>query len=249
MRQSTSIKSPLQGSDSYRARYRPLPVPPLPQNEQQPVTAPPTMPPQQRQRFSNRKPLPPPPLLPPKRDSRSVEMIRFGTQERNNSTNPFDLEEGKANTIDTSRPISESIDEDELPLPTFGDQPILRTKEENKIIRFLVSKRVYKYPGCSDSWCSNYWSYVANNHPFLSMIFVHYLHPFGRRQRLMVFLNGLFFAIFISFVIFETTLIPKLATCREGCNKQPRIQSDGMQNGYYCDGGYNNGIDYGKTIE
>jgi hypothetical protein len=158
--------------------------------------------------------------------------------------NPLDAEEGKNESPRSSISSTSKGDEDEMPLPNMNGQPIIRTKEENKIIRFLVSKRVFKYPGCSDSWCSNYCSYIANNHPFLSMIFVHYLHPFGRRQRLMVFLNGLFFAIFMSFVIFETSLIPKLATCREGCNKQPKIQSDGTQNGYFCDGGYNDGIDY-----
>lgn len=88
-----------------------------------------------------------------------------------------------------------------------------RTPEENKIIRFLVSKRVYKYPGCGDNWCSNYVAYVMNNHPLLSMFFTHPLHPFGRHQRIIVFLNGLFFAIFISFVVFETTYLPRVCFC------------------------------------
>eukprot|EP01042_Synura_sphagnicola_P007880 gene7880-10087_t len=162
-------------------------------------------------------------------------------------SNPFDVEEGKDDNRDSTRSensTTDEPDEDEQPVPGSDGKPIMRTKEENKIIRFLVSKRVYKYPGCTDSWCSNYFSYISNNHPFFSMIFVHYLHPFGRRQRLMVFLNGIFFAIFISFVMFETTLVPRLATCREGCDKQPRVQSDGSHKGYYCEGGYNDGLDY-----
>lgn len=160
---------------------------------------------QQRSSRPLRPPRPPPPPKPARLvHEKSVEMTRVGT-----STNPFELEEGKI--AESDRQVSEEIDEDEKPLPDSDGKPIIRTKEENKIIRFLVSKRVYKYPGCSDSWCSNYCSYVSNNHPFVSMVFVHYLHPFGRRQRLMVFLNGLFFAIFISFVIFETTLVPRVS--------------------------------------
>lgn len=182
----SSTKSPLQQENSSPSRRsaprRSLPLPP--------------------------RPLPPPP--PPKRPSNSgVEMTRVVR-----GSNPFDVEEGKDDNRDSTRSESSTADEpdeDEQPVPGSDGKPIMRTKEENKIIRFLVSKRVYKYPGCTDSWCSNYFSYISNNHPFFSMIFVHYLHPFGRRQRLMVFLNGIFFAIFISFVMFETTLVPRVS--------------------------------------
>lgn len=138
-------------------------------------------------------PVPPPPPPRPKRtlttsnSSKSLEMIELATNS------------GEARQ-----------DLDSVPL---SSKQTNSNSDEDRILRFLVSKRVYGFPGGSTSVPSNYCRYVSNNHPFFSICFAHRLHPFGKKQRLLVFLNGLFFAIFISFIFFETTLVPRVRHC------------------------------------
>jgi hypothetical protein len=101
---------------------------------------------------------------------------------------------------------------------------------------------VYGYPGTNGSLFSNYRHYVYNNHPLLSIFFMNRLNPFGRRQRLLVFIDSLFFAIFVTFLITETTFIPKLSTCRLPCHRFTPPST----NVTICQGGYNDGMSYGK---
>jgi hypothetical protein len=162
--------------------------------------------------------------------------IPFSTQtnssQKVSSKNPFDedLEEcqgykeiemtlspmntqTKVNGIESNRESSQKNIRESLEEKKEIENPSIRvyTEEENRIIRFLVSKRVFRYPDSSEGWCSNYVNYIKNNHPFFSIFFVHPLHPFGRRERFLVFLNGIFFAIFISFVFFETYYVPRVS--------------------------------------
>lgn len=106
------------------------------------------------------------------------------------------------------------------------NQHCIDPSRENAIIRFLVSKRgrhnfiaiiykrsilnafiilVFGYPSTDGTIRSNYFQFVRNNHPILSMCLLHRLNPFGRKERIIVFCNALFFSIFISFVIFYTS--------------------------------------------
>lgn len=127
--------------------------------------------------------------------------------------------------------------------------------DENAVIRFLVSGRVFGYPNTRGTLLSNYLQYIWNNHPFLSICCMNRLNPFRRGQRLVVFINGLFLAIFLSFLFFETTYIPRVAICRMGCNLNSfaynnthmtelgsNSSSEGSQT--VCFGGYNNGLSY-----
>lgn len=215
---------------SFTARRPPPPPPPPKQPSkstatvQSPIQSPTTTTPSRRYT--------PPPKPPPRRvpsssmTARSVEMVPQG--ESKLSSNPFDdLETGQsasasvvttsktagqvssASTTDTNS-SSSSDDENESGRIRRSQRQRLRSPEENKIIRFLVSGRVYPYPNCGDSWCLNYIAYIRNNHPALSMCFSHALHPFRKHQRLIVFLNSLFFTIFISFVVCQTTLMPRV---------------------------------------
>lgn len=70
---------------------------------------------------------------------------------------------------------------------------------------------MFGYPGTDGTISSNYRQYVYNNHPLLSLILLHPLNPYGRKERLIVFINSLFFAIFVTFVILETTYVPKVS--------------------------------------
>jgi hypothetical protein len=90
--------------------------------------------------------------------------------------------------------------------------------DENKVIRFLVSERVFGYPGSTGSWMSNYMNYVKNTHPMLSLILANRLHPFSLRNRFVVFLCILLLAVVLSFVFWNTNYVPQLSMCREGCD-------------------------------
>lgn len=69
---------------------------------------------------------------------------------------------------------------------------------------------VFGYPGTDGGIFSNYRQYVKNNHPLLSICLASPLNPFGRKERILVFLNSLFFAIFVTFLVTETTFVPKV---------------------------------------
>ncbi|RYH27868.1 hypothetical protein EON65_12865 [archaeon] len=136
--------------------------------------------------------------------------------------------------------------------------------KENAVIRFLLSKRVFGYPGSTGSMWSNYKHFVYNNHPFLSICCLHSKHTYNCRERIVVFFNVLCFAIFLSFILLGTTLIKEVAMCRFGCNVQdvPPVNStyvgsnaialgiapasSGATNETVCMGGYNDGLSYGK---
>lgn len=102
---------------------------------------------------------------------------------------------------------------------------------------------VYGYPGTDGGIISNYYYYVLNNHPLFSMCFLHHLNPFGRKERIIVYINSIIFAIFITFVIMYTTYIPRLSMCRFGCED---MIVPSYQNATICVGGYNDGVSYSK---
>eukprot|EP01032_Pedospumella_encystans_P027542 gene27542-31129_t len=81
-------------------------------------------------------------------------------------------------------------------------------ENENKLIRFLISERVYGYPRTYGGRCSNYYYYVLYNHPILSIFCTHKLHPFSKKHRFIVFLCSLSFAVCFAFILLDTPLVP-----------------------------------------
>lgn len=77
---------------------------------------------------------------------------------------------------------------------------------------------VFGYPGTTGTLFSNYKHFVMNNHPLLSMLLLHPKNVYSRKQRLIVYLNALFFALFVSFVLLGTTTVHQVSVCRLGCN-------------------------------
>ena len=59
--------------------------------------------------------------------------------------------------------------------------------DDNRVIRFLYKNRVYGFPKSNGTISSNYWHFVRNNHPFFSLFLSHKLHPFPKKNRLIVF--------------------------------------------------------------
>lgn len=116
--------------------------------------------------------------------------------------------------------------------------------DENELIRFFVSERVYGFPSTNGKIFSNYISYFFNNHPFFSIFLTHSKNPYTKWKRFLIFLCTLFFAISLSFVLEKTYYIEEIAKCREGCNKQSvQINPDGSTTNI-CIGGFNDGISY-----
>jgi hypothetical protein len=82
--------------------------------------------------------------------------------------------------------------------------------DENKVIRFFVSDRVYGYPGTDGTWFSNYKNYVRHNHPLFSLLCAHRLHPYSLRNRFVVFVCLVMFAVTLSFVFWNTDYVPQV---------------------------------------
>jgi len=116
-------------------------------------------------------------------------------------------------------------------------------EDENQIIRFLMSERVYGFPYSNGTVMSNYKYYVFNNHPFLSIFLVNRLHPYDRKRRIIVFLCTLVFVMVLSYYITQTTYYDYLARCRDGCNAI-NVSDESGKESKVCQGGYNNGLDY-----
>lgn len=53
----------------------------------------------------------------------------------------------------------------------------------------------------TDSWVADAIFYLANNHVLLSVVFAHPSHPYSRCRRLLVLLNSLSFAFFVTAVL------------------------------------------------
>ncbi len=111
------------------------------------------------------------------------------------------------------------------------------------IIRFLTNERVYGYPGTKGTFMSNFWQFVLNSHPLLSILFVHPLHPFTRMKRIIVFLCSFSFAIAVSFIFVSTDYVPDLAMCRDGCENVSYATKNG-NSVKMCDYSYRDSISY-----
>ncbi|KAJ1427057.1 hypothetical protein B484DRAFT_397304 [Ochromonadaceae sp. CCMP2298] len=113
--------------------------------------------------------------------------------------------------------------------------------DENAVIRFLLSEKVFGYPHTSGGVLSNYLRYCFNNHPALSVLLMHPLHPFRRRYRVVVLLCSLSFAVCMSFLLLKTSLLPVIATCHNPCDcvEEQAQQTDDAET--VCVGGFNDG--------
>jgi hypothetical protein len=138
--------------------------------------------------------------------------------------------------------------------------------DSNTLIRFLLSERVYGFPSTSGSVLSNYWQFIRNNHPLLSICLMHTKNPFPRKKRVIVFICTFSFSIFLTFLLMEKAkLIPWVSTCQSGCNQHlgnnrflsgfffeiqnlSNENSTSSANGdsYVCMGGSNDGMKYSE---
>ena len=118
--------------------------------------------------------------------------------------------------------------------------------DENATIRFLLSGRVYGYPKTDGSVISNYFSFVKQRHPFLSLFLHHRFHPLKTPKRLVIFFCVLFFAFIMSVILLEgfyfnevcryfvfahsalkihsLNVIQKFM-CASGCGDEPKLNS------------------------
>ena len=120
--------------------------------------------------------------------------------------------------------------------------------DENELIRFFVSERVYGFPNTNGRIMSNYMRYFLNNHPFFSIFLTHSKNPYTKWKRFLIFLCTLFFAISLSFLLEKTYYIEAVSKCRDGCSKQEiLIDSNGTAENI-CIGGINNGISYNNYM-
>ena len=79
--------------------------------------------------------------------------------------------------------------------------------DENAVVRFLISNRVYGYPTSDGSIMSNYRHFVCNNHPLLSIVFARRCHPYNMKKRLIVFICIICFAIGLAYVFYNTDYV------------------------------------------
>lgn len=115
--------------------------------------------------------------------------------------------------------------------------------DELHLIRFLHSGRVYGYPHTTGTRFSNYIRFVANNHPLLSICFVHSKNPYGVKQRVHVFFCVASLAILLNFVLLKTQYVHEVAICTAGCLRTSTTSDT------TCSGGYNNGMEANEYLK
>lgn len=106
--------------------------------------------------------------------------------------------------------------------------------DSNKVIRFLLSQRVFGFPGSNGTVSSNLYHYFCNNHPLFSLFFCDKRNPFNQRQRWLVYYCLSSLAIFLSFIFINTDYVAAVAVCHAGCH---RVLNS-------CVGGENDGKNY-----
>ena len=90
-----------------------------------------------------------------------------------------------------------------------GNSSIVAVDEndENAVVRFLLSNRVYGYPNSDGSVISNYGLFILNNHPLVSIFFANKHHPYNTKKRFIVFICIISFAIGLAYLFFNTSYI------------------------------------------
>jgi hypothetical protein len=61
-----------------------------------------------------------------------------------------------------------------------------RSREDQEVVKFFLSKRKYGLPGSDGTLLSNYVRYVTNHDPLLAIFFTHKLNTYGPFKRLML---------------------------------------------------------------
>lgn len=89
-----------------------------------------------------------------------------------------------------------------------SDMVATQSDDENAVIRFLLSERVFGYPSTDGSLTSNYKCFVFNNHPLLSICLQHPLHPCNMKRRIAIFISTVAVAVTLSYVVWETDFVP-----------------------------------------
>ena len=80
-------------------------------------------------------------------------------------------------------------------------------EDENAVVRFLISSRVYGYPNSDGSVMSNYRHFVYNNHPLISIFFAKRGHPYNTKKRFIVYICIICFAIGLSYLFLNTNYV------------------------------------------
>jgi len=117
---------------------------------------------------------------------------------------------------------------------TGGGILCVPSDDENAIIRFLDSGKVFGYPHTNGTRLSNYLRFVANNHPLLGICLCHRLNPFGKSPRISVYYCVACLAILLNYVLLKTLYVPYIATCNSGCEHYGTETT--------CQGGPNDGM-------
>ncbi len=111
--------------------------------------------------------------------------------ENNSSSNETALESGSGRSMNKRRMQLRSLIGSARTDGTLEEKQEITTVDvydDLTIIRFLTNERVYGYPGSKGTFTSNFYRFVLNSHPFLSIFCVHPLHPFTKMKRFIVFL-------------------------------------------------------------
>mmetsp|Transcript_24479 Transcript_24479/g.35995 ORF Transcript_24479/g.35995 Transcript_24479/m.35995 type:complete len:428 (-) Transcript_24479:225-1508(-) len=131
----------------------------------------------------------------------------------------------------------------------FGQEIVaVDSSDENAIVRFLLSQRVFGYPGTDGSVSSNYFQFIRNRHPLLGLFAHHRLHPFKTKLRVIVFLCTLSFAFVLTVAMLNDLHYHEKFICTGGCDEQHVADEHGNER-LQCVGGKNDGMDYSEYKE
>jgi len=163
------------------------------------------------------------------------------------NNNPFDDE-----SITNDKTSNNNINNINSPTNNNDSNKEVKTdftlnEEEKAIVRFLSKGRVYGYPHSYGLCICNYFGFVLNNHPLLSILCSHKLHPFNKRKRLTVYISSLFFSFGIIYILTVAFYTEQLNVCKAGCKKETILSTDG-NTFTQCTGGKNNGVQYSNYI-
>ncbi|CAM9874636.1 unnamed protein product, partial [Pylaiella littoralis] len=89
--------------------------------------------------------------------------------------------------------------------------------QRRRIVTMMLKGNIYGLPGSTGTRWSNFREWAKNQHPMLSMLFAHELHPFSRSERFSVMMCYLCWAFFIT-AVFEHVNVDAVEVCNAGCN-------------------------------
>ena len=103
----------------------------------------------------------------------------------------------------------------------------VQANDHTAVVRFLVSGKVFGFPKTNGSFCWNWYRFVCNEHPLLTIWMQHPWHPFTKRRRVVVLYNIICMAFFVTVVLMSETYFPELRRCEDGCESTYTTDDDG----------------------